>query len=82
MEKLYEERWYQKREKGAILGKTTKWDRYQNRVVSVPPNRTQSVPVPIQVVPVLPYIMCMVPVPNRVVSVPHYPKFPDSYNFV
>ena len=82
MEKLYEERWYQKREKEAILGKTTKWYRYQNRVVSVPPNRTQSVPVPIQVVSVPPYIMCMVPVPNRVVSVPHYPKFPDSYNFV
>ena len=77
MEKLYEERWYQKREKEAILGKTTKWYRYQNRVVPVPPNRTQLVPVPIQVVPVPPCRMCLVPVPNRVVPVPHCPKCPD-----
>ena len=54
MEKLYEGRWYQKREKEAILAKTTKWYRYQNRVVPVPPNITQLVPVPVQVVPVPP----------------------------
>ena len=77
MEKWYEERWYQKREKEAILGKTTKWYLYQNRVVPVPPNKTQSVQVPIQVVPVPPYRMCMVPVPNRVVPVPQCPKCPD-----
>ena len=47
MEMLYEEIWYQKREKEAILGKTTKWYWYQNKVVPVPPNRTQLVPVPI-----------------------------------
>ena len=81
MEKLYEERWYQKRKKEAILSKTTKRYRYQNRVVLVPPNRTQSVPVPIQVVPVPPYRMCMVPVPNRVVPVPHCPKCPDLCSF-
>ena len=82
MEKLYEERWYQKREKEAILGKTTKWYWYQKWVVPVPPNRTQSVPVPVQVEPIPPYRMCMVPVPNRVVPVPQCPKCPDSYNFV
>ena len=32
-----------------------------------------------RVVPVPPYKMCMVSVPNRVVPVPHCP---DSYNFV
>ena len=82
MEKLYDEKWYQKREKEASLGKITKWYRYQNRVVPVPPNRTQSVPVPIQVVQIPPYRMCMVPVPNRVVPVPQCPKCLDSYNFV
>ena len=63
-------------------GTKTGWYRYQNRVVPVPPNRTQSVPVPIQVVQVPPYRMCMVPVPNRVVPVPQCPKCLDSYNFV
>ena len=88
MEKLYEEKWYQRGQKEAILGKTTKWYRYQNRVVPVPSNRTQSVPVPIQVVPVPikvvpvpPYRMCMVPVPNKVVPVPQLPKCPDFCNF-
>ena len=67
MEKLYEERWYQKREKEAFLGKTTNWYRYQNRVVPVPPYRTQPVPVPRQVIPVPPCRTGLVPVPNRVV---------------
>ena len=48
-----------------------------HEAVPVPPNRTQSVPVPIQVVLVPPYRMCMVPVQNRVVPVPQLPKCPD-----
>ena len=82
MDKLCEEKWYQRGQKEEILGKTTKWYRYQNRVVSVPPYRTQLVPVPRQVVPVPPYRMCLVPVPNIVVPVPQCPKCLDSYNFV
>ena len=82
MEKLYEEKWYQSRAKEAIMGKTTKWYRYQNKVVSVPPNKTQSVPVPREVVPVPPCRKCLVPVPNRVVPVPQCPKCQDSYNFI
>ena len=35
-----------------------------------------------EAVPVPPYRMCLVPVPNRVVPVPQCPKCPDSYNFV
>ena len=64
MEKLYEEKWYQRGQKQQILGKITRWYRYQNRVV----------PVPRQVVPVPPYRMCLVPVPNIVVPVPQCPK--------
>ena len=64
MEMLYEERWYQKREKEAILAKTTRWYRYH-------PNRIQLVPVPIQVALVPPCRTCLVPIPNRVVPVPH-----------
>ena len=45
MEKLYEENWYQKWQKEAILGKFPKLYRYQNRAVSVQPNRMQPVPV-------------------------------------
>ena len=67
MEKLYEDNWYQKGQNQQILGKTTRWYRYQNRVVSVPPYRTHLVPVP-------PYRMCLVPVPNIVVVVPQCPK--------
>ena len=72
MEKLYEEKWYQRGQKAAFMGKTTRWYRYQNRVVPVPPYRTHLVPVPRQVVP--PYRMCLVPVPNIVVPVPQCPK--------
>ena len=64
MEKLYEEKWYQKGQNQQILGKTMRWYRYQNRVVPVPPNRTHLVPVPRQVVPVPQYRMCLVPVPQ------------------
>ena len=67
MEKLYEEKWYQRGQKAAILCKSTKWYRYQNRVVPVPPYITHLVPVP-------PYRMCLVPVPNIVVPVPQCPK--------
>ena len=70
-----------KRCKISISGQITKWYRYQNRVVPVPPYRSQSVPVPIHVVSVPPYRMCMVPVPNRVVPVPHCPKCPDLCSF-
>ena len=62
MEKLYEEKWYQKGQESAFLGKTTRWYQYQNRVVPVPLNRTHLVPVPRQVVPVPTYEMCLVPV--------------------
>ena len=74
MEKLYEEKWYQRGQKAAFMGKTTRWYQYQNRVVLVPSYRTHLVPVPRQVVPVPPYRMCLVPVPNIVVSVPQCPK--------
>ena len=74
MEKLYEEKRYQKRAKAAFLGKTTRWYRYQNRVVPVPPYITHLVPVPRQVVPVPSYRMCLVLVPNIVVPVPRCPK--------
>ena len=74
MEKLYEEKWYQKGQDTAILGKTTRWYRYQNRVVPVPLNRTHLVPVPRQVVPLPTYRMCLVQVPNIVVPVPQLPK--------
>ena len=69
MEKLYEEKWYQKGQELAILAKTTRWYRYQNRVVPVPLNRTHLVPVPRQVVPIPTYRMCLVSIPNIVVSV-------------
>ena len=52
MEKLYEEKWYQREQEETIMGKNPKWYRYQNRAVPVPPIRSQSVPVPIQAVPV------------------------------
>ena len=52
MEKLYEEKWYQKGQESIIMGKTTRWYRYQNRVVPVPLNKTHLVPVLRQVVPV------------------------------
>ena len=52
MEKLYEEKWYQRGKKAAFLGKTMRWYRYQNRVVPVPLNKTHLVPVPNIVVPV------------------------------
>ena len=74
MEKLYEEKWYQKGQEAAFLGKTMRWYWYQNRVVSVPLNRTYLVPVPRQVVPVPTCRMCLVPVPNIVVPVPQCPK--------
>ena len=82
MGKLYEENWYQKREKETILGKFQKWYRYQNRAVPVPPIRSQSIPVPIQAVSVLPNITKSIPVPNRVVPVPQCPKCPDLCVFV
>ena len=81
MEKLYEENWYQKWQKEAILGKFPKWYRYRNRAVLVPPIRSQSVPVPIQAVPVPPNRMQSVPVPIRAVSVPQCPKCPDCVVF-
>ena len=74
MEKLYEGKWYQKGQKAAFLGKTTRWYRYQNRVVLVPLNRTYLVSVPRQVVPVPTCRMCLVSVPNIVVPVPQLPK--------
>ena len=74
MEKLYEEIGTIRGLKAAFLGKTTRWYRYQNRVVPVPLNRNHLVPVPRQVVPVPPYKMCLVPVPNTVVPVPQCPK--------
>ena len=77
MGKLYEKIWYQKRAKETILGKTTKWYRYRNKVVPVPPNRSQSVLVPIQAVPVPPNITKLVTVPIKVVPVPQCPKCPD-----
>ena len=52
MEKLYEEISTKRGKKAAFLGKTTRWYRYQNRVVPVPLNRTYFVPIPKQVVPV------------------------------
>ena len=71
MEKLYEENWYQKRQKEAILGKNSKWYRYQNRAVLVPPNRSQSVPVPPNKSQSVPVPIRAVPVPpNRTKSVP------------
>ena len=73
MEKLYEGKWYQKGQESTIMGKTTRWYRYQNRVVPVPLNITHLVSVPRQVVPVPTYRMCLVPVPNIVVPVPHFP---------
>ena len=45
--------------------------------VPVPPNRSQSVPVPIQAVLVPPYRMHSVPIPVRAVPVPQCPKCPD-----
>ena len=74
MEKLYEEKSYQKGQESVFLGKTTRWYRYQNRVVPVPLNKTHLVPVPRQVVPVPTYRMCLVPVPNIVVPVPQCQK--------
>ena len=74
MEKWYEDNWYQKGQNQQILGKTMRWYRYQNRVVQVPPYKTQLVPVQIQVVPVPPYRMRLVPLPNRVVPVPQCPN--------
>ena len=81
MEKLYEDNWYQKGKNQQIMGKTTRWYQYKNRVVPVPPNRTHLVPVPIQVVPVSRCRMCLVPVPNIVVPVPQCPKCPDFCSF-
>ena len=52
MEKLYEEKWHQKGQETTIMGKTTRWYRYQNRVVRVPTYRMCLVPVPNIVVPV------------------------------
>ena len=74
MERLYEEKWYQKGQELAFMGKTTRWYRYQNRVVPVPLNKTHLVPVPRQVVLVPTCGMCLVPVPNIVVPVPQCPK--------
>ena len=67
MEKLYEEKWYQKMQNQHFWAKTTRWYRYQNKVVPVPPYRTHLVLVP-------PYRMCLVPVPNIVVPIPQCPK--------
>ena len=76
MEKWYEDNW-SKKGKISISGQKFRG----GTGTKTGPNRTQSVPVPIQVVPVPPYRMCMVPVPNRVVPVPQCPKCPYSYNF-
>ena len=73
MEKLYEENWYQKMQNQHFWAKTTRWYRYQNRVVPVPLNRNHLVSVPRQVVPVPTYRKCLVPVPNTVVPVPQPP---------
>ena len=78
---LYEEQWYQKREKEAILGNFPKWYRYQNRAVPVPPSRSQSVPVPVQAVPVPPNRTRSVPVPIRAVPVSQCPKCPELCSF-
>ena len=77
MGKLYEENWYQKWQKEAIMGKFSKWYRHRNRAVPVLPNRGQSVPVPIQPVPIPPNRMQSVPVPIRAVPVLQCPKCPD-----
>ena len=52
MEELCEEKWYQRGQKAAFMGKTTRWHHYQNRVVQVTLNKTHLVPVPNIVVPV------------------------------
>ena len=78
MEKLYEENWYQKMQNWHFWAKTTRWYRYQNRVLPVP---LCLVPVPRQAVPVQSNRMCLVPVPNTVVSVPLLPKCSDLGNF-
>ena len=54
MGKLYEENWYQKWQKEAILGKFPKLYRYRNKVVPVQPNRMQPVPVQVRAVSVQP----------------------------
>ena len=74
MEKLYEENGTKRGEQSAFLDKTTRWYRYQNRVVPVPFNRTHLVSVLRQVVPVPTYRMCLVLVPNIVVPVSQLPK--------
>ena len=61
MEKLYEEIGTKRGQKAAFMGKTTRWYRYHH---------TDLVLVLRQVVPVPPYRMCLVPVPNIVVLVP------------
>ena len=46
-----------------------------------PLSRSQTVPVPIQAIPVPPNIMQSVPVPIQAVPVPVCPKCPDCYDF-
>ena len=81
MGKLYEENWYQKWQKEAIMGKFPKWYRYRNRAVPVPPNRGQSVHETIQAVLVPPNRMQSVPVPVRAVPVRQCPKCPECCIF-
>ena len=81
MEKLYEEKWYKRGQKEAIMGKYPKWYRYRNRAVPVPPSRSQSVPIPIQAVPVPPIRTKSVPVRIRAVPVPQCPKCLDCCIF-
>ena len=63
-------------------GTKTERYRYQNREVSVPPIRSQSVLVSIQEVPVPPNRMQSVPVPVRAVPVTQCLKCPDLCVFV
>ena len=70
---LYEEKWYQKREKEAILGKFP--------VEAMVPVPVHVVPVPVQVVLVPPKKTKSVPVPIRAVPVPQCPKCLDCCIF-
>ena len=83
MEELYEENWYKKWQKEAILGKFLKWYRYRNRAVPVPPIRGQLVAVPIQAGTGTNPAECnRYRLPIRAVPVPQCPKCPDLCVFV
>ena len=82
MGKLYEENWYKKWQKEAILGKFSMVYRYRYRAIPVQPTRGQ--PVPVQVQPVSVQANRMLPVPVQVQGVPGtgVPKMPRMLYFV